>query len=49
MLERQLKEVGSFMDEHELGITASSGKLCQQLLNTPQKVPPNTLLRRPLV
>jgi hypothetical protein len=43
MFERQLKEVGSLMDEHELGITTESGKLCQQLLNAPQEVPQNTL------
>ena len=43
LFERQLKECGSFMDEHELGITAESGRLCQQLLNGPQAVPQHTL------
>lgn len=43
LFERQLKECGSFMDEHELGITAESEKLCQQLLNGPQPVPQHTL------
>ncbi|PQE12496.1 phosphatidylserine decarboxylase protein [Rutstroemia sp. NJR-2017a BBW] len=31
------------MNDHELGITAQSGKLCQQLLNATQEVPQNTL------
>lgn len=43
LFERQLKECGSFMDEHELGVTAESGRLCQQLLNGPQAVPQHTL------
>lgn len=43
LFERQLKECGSFMDEHELGITAESGRLCQQLLNGSQAVPSHTL------
>jgi len=43
LFERQLKEYGSFMDEHELGITADSESLCQQLLESPQPVPQLTL------
>lgn len=43
LFERQLKECGSFMDEHELGITAENEKLCHQLLNGPQAVPQHTL------
>ncbi|RMZ83194.1 hypothetical protein DV738_g1426, partial [Chaetothyriales sp. CBS 135597] len=43
LVQRQLKECGSFMDDHELGISAESEKLCQQLLKEPQSVPQNTL------
>jgi hypothetical protein len=43
MFEIQLKEAGSSMNEHELGITAENKRLCQQLLNAPQEVPENTL------
>jgi len=39
LFERQLKECGSFMDDHELGITAESEKLCRDLLKEPQLVP----------
>jgi hypothetical protein len=39
MFELQLKEAGSSMVEHELGISAESRKLCQQLLNALQEVP----------
>ncbi|KAF2690853.1 hypothetical protein K458DRAFT_438621 [Lentithecium fluviatile CBS 122367] len=43
LFERQLKECGSFMDDHELGITAESEKLCRDLLKEPQPVPQHTL------
>ena len=43
LFQRQLKECGSFMDDHELGITAESEKLCQQLLKVPQPTPQHTL------
>ncbi|TVY60828.1 hypothetical protein LSUE1_G009732 [Lachnellula suecica] len=43
LFERQLKECGSFLDDHELGITPQSEKLCQQLLNGHQSTPGNTL------
>jgi hypothetical protein len=43
LFERQLKDNGSFMDEHELSITAESENLCQKLLNGPQPVPQHTL------
>lgn len=44
LFEHQLNEGGSFMDEHKLGITAESGRLCQQLLlHVPQAVPHHTL------
>lgn len=43
LFERQLKECGSFMDEHELGITAKSENFCQKLLNGPQPMPQSTL------
>ena len=43
LFERQLKDNGSFMDEHELGITTRSENLCHQLLNGPQPVPDHTL------
>lgn len=39
----ELKEFGSFMNDHEEGITTESRTLCQKLLNTPQKLPENTL------
>ncbi|KAH8698172.1 hypothetical protein GQ44DRAFT_744294 [Phaeosphaeriaceae sp. PMI808] len=43
LFERQLKECGSFLDDHELGITLQNEKLCQQLLNGQQSTPENTL------
>lgn len=43
LFQRQLKECGSFMDDHELGITVESEKLCQQLLKGPQPTPQDTL------
>ncbi|KAF1993927.1 hypothetical protein P154DRAFT_549292 [Amniculicola lignicola CBS 123094] len=43
LFQRQLKECGSFMDDHELGITAESEKLCQQLLKELQPAPQHTL------
>ncbi|TAQ85560.1 hypothetical protein B7494_g6124 [Chlorociboria aeruginascens] len=43
LFERQLKECGSFLDNHELGITPQREKLCQQLLNGHQSTPGNTL------
>ncbi|KAM3083442.1 hypothetical protein ACMFMG_004091 [Clarireedia jacksonii] len=39
----ELKKFGSFMDDHEEGITPESRTLCQKLLNTPQKLPEDTL------
>ncbi|KAI9808741.1 MAG: hypothetical protein M1825_003893 [Sarcosagium campestre] len=42
LFEFQLKQCGSFMDEHEHGITAESEKCCQQLLDAPQPVPKHT-------
>ncbi|KAI2624937.1 hypothetical protein GGR54DRAFT_594198 [Hypoxylon sp. NC1633] len=38
-----LEDFGSFMDDHEEGITPESTTLCQKLLNTPQKLPEDTL------
>ncbi|KAF2245194.1 hypothetical protein BU26DRAFT_522295 [Trematosphaeria pertusa] len=43
LFQRQLKECGSFMDDHELGITPESEKLCQQLLKELQPAPQHTL------
>ncbi|TAQ83903.1 hypothetical protein B7494_g7771 [Chlorociboria aeruginascens] len=37
------KDFGSFMGDHEEGITPESTSLCQKLLNTPQKPPEDTL------
>ena len=41
--EGQLQERGSFMDDHEEGVTTQSEKLCQRLLKTPRKPPEHTL------
>ena len=41
--EGQLQERGSFMDDHEEGISTQSEKLCQKLLQTPRKPPEHTL------
>jgi hypothetical protein len=41
--EGQLQERGSFMDDHEEGITTQSEKLCQTLLKTPRNPPEHTL------
>lgn len=41
--EGQLQERGSFMDDHDKGITAQSEKLLAKLLKTPRKPPENTL------
>lgn len=43
LFQRQLKDYGSFMDDHELGITAESENLCQQLLKGPQPTPQYSL------
>ncbi|KAF2105223.1 hypothetical protein BDV96DRAFT_655827 [Lophiotrema nucula] len=43
LFQRQLKECGSFMDDHELSITAESEKLCQQLLKEAQPAPQHAL------
>ncbi|KAF2453118.1 hypothetical protein BDY21DRAFT_388313 [Lineolata rhizophorae] len=40
---RQMKDSGSFMHDHELGITAESERLCQRLLKEPQPAPQHTL------
>lgn len=39
----ELKEIGSFMDDHEDGVTTASKELCQKLLNSPQELPIDTL------
>lgn len=39
----ELKKFGSFMNDHKEGITPESMTLCQKLLNTPQKLPEDTL------
>jgi len=41
--EGQLQERGSFMDDHEEGISTQSEKLLQKLLKTPRKPPEHTL------
>ena len=41
--EGQLQERGSFMDNHEDGITAESETLCERLLKAPQSLPEYTL------
>ncbi|KAF2259162.1 hypothetical protein CC78DRAFT_572088 [Lojkania enalia] len=41
--EGQLQERGSFMDDHDEGITTQSEKLLAKLLKTPRKPPENTL------
>lgn len=43
LFERQLKECGSFMDDHELGITEESETLCQRLRQGSQPTPHDTL------
>jgi hypothetical protein len=43
LFHRQLKQCGSFMDDYELGATAESEELCQQLLRGPQQVSQETL------
>lgn len=47
LYEDQPRERGSFMDDHEQGITTQNKQLCQKLLRTPRK-PPRTysFLRR---
>lgn len=42
-VEIELKDFGSFMDDHAEGITPESKTLCQELLTTPQKLPEDTL------
>jgi hypothetical protein len=39
----QMKDHGISMDDHELGISAESERLCQQLLSEPQETPSHTL------
>ena len=39
----ELKEFGSFMNDHAEGITAESRTLCQKLLTSAQKLPEDTL------
>ncbi|RMZ71983.1 phosphatidylserine decarboxylase [Pyrenophora seminiperda CCB06] len=43
LFERQLKDCGSFLDDHELGISPESERLCEQLLKGPQPTPEKTL------
>lgn len=39
----ELKNFGSFMEDHKEGITPESKTLCQKLLSTPQEMPEGTL------
>ena len=39
----ELKEFGSFLNDHEEGITTESRTLCQKLLNSAQNLPEDTL------
>lgn len=39
----ELKNIGSFMDDHQEGITPESRALCQELLNNPQQMPEDVL------